>query len=205
MRAMPSVSDTTVPCVRTSAAVSRLRILLLMSSLISDGFNCMDFPSRAPGVLRSAGARNVTSGSQMVRHRLELAPDRGVDDGIADHDLRAPDKGLIDADRGLDLLAEMPFQRTFEIRQLGVRKPESARDVRARQTLVGVPERPEEISDFLDEADALGLDQHANEVAAFGIQTLAANRKEQRFLVRGGELRIVERHLHLRVVRNCGR
>jgi hypothetical protein len=44
---MPSEIDTTVPCVRTVAPVSRFWILLLMSSLISDGFNCMVSSRRA--------------------------------------------------------------------------------------------------------------------------------------------------------------
>ena len=40
MRQMPSVTETIVPWVRTSAPSARLWILLLMRSLISDGLNC---------------------------------------------------------------------------------------------------------------------------------------------------------------------
>ncbi len=47
MRQMPSVTETTVPWVRTSAPVSRFWILVLMSSLISEGFNCMVSSRRA--------------------------------------------------------------------------------------------------------------------------------------------------------------
>ena len=43
MRQMPSVTETTVPWVRTSRAVSRFWIRDLISSLISEGFSCMVF------------------------------------------------------------------------------------------------------------------------------------------------------------------
>ena len=39
-RQMPSVTDTTVPCVRTSAASAMLWILLRIRSLISEGLSC---------------------------------------------------------------------------------------------------------------------------------------------------------------------
>jgi hypothetical protein len=42
-RQIPSVTETTVPCVRTSDAPCRFWILLLISSEISEGFNCMKF------------------------------------------------------------------------------------------------------------------------------------------------------------------
>ena len=54
-RAMPSEIETTVPCVRTVAPVSRFWILLLISSLISEGFNCM-VSSRRTGTA-AAGTR----------------------------------------------------------------------------------------------------------------------------------------------------
>ena len=57
MRLMPSDSETTVPCVRTSAPVSRFWILLLISSLISDGFNCMFFPRAWPRSASRAASR----------------------------------------------------------------------------------------------------------------------------------------------------
>ena len=57
MRQMPSDTDTTVPCVRTSAPVSRFWILLLMSSLISEGFNCMVGSSRRAGASMPPASR----------------------------------------------------------------------------------------------------------------------------------------------------
>jgi hypothetical protein len=44
IRQMPSVTETTVPCVRTSAPVSRFWIFARMSSLISEGFSCIVTP-----------------------------------------------------------------------------------------------------------------------------------------------------------------
>ena len=41
MRQMPSVTETTVPCVRICAPASRFWIRLLISSLISEGLSCM--------------------------------------------------------------------------------------------------------------------------------------------------------------------
>src|SRR6266567_3613457 len=112
MRAMPSLSDTTVPCVRTSAPVSRFWILLLMSSLISDGFNCMIFLCACRGPSTAARAAPIgVSGSQMVRHRLQLAGHRAVDHRIADDDLGPADKRCVDADGGLDLFPKASLQR----------------------------------------------------------------------------------------------
>ena len=48
MRQMPSVSETTVPCVRFSAPTSRFWIRDLMSSPISAGFSCMTISSWFP-------------------------------------------------------------------------------------------------------------------------------------------------------------
>src|SRR5437667_2376091 len=147
MRAMPSLSDTTVPCVRTSAPVSRFWILLLMSSLISDGFNCMIFLLRLPWAVNGRARRaNWVSGSQMVRHRLQLAGHRAVDHRVADDDLGPADKRCVDADGGLDLLPKASLQRALEPRELGLAQWERARNLRPRQTLGGVLEVCEKVA-----------------------------------------------------------
>ena len=61
MRQMPSEIDTTVPCVRTSAPVSRCWIFALISSLISDGLSCMS--SRLRNGVMPATARPSRAGS----------------------------------------------------------------------------------------------------------------------------------------------
>ncbi len=44
MRQMPSVTEITVPSVRFSAATLRFSILVLISSLISEGLICIAVP-----------------------------------------------------------------------------------------------------------------------------------------------------------------
>src|SRR4051794_11948564 len=90
MRAMPSETDTTVPCVRTSAPMSRFWIRVRMRSLISDGFNCMMsvLVSRADDERRRRSALSA----QVLRHRRELGLDRAVDDGVADDDACTADQ-----------------------------------------------------------------------------------------------------------------
>src|SRR5690242_13558938 len=204
-RAMPSVSDTTVPCVRTSAPVSRFRILLLMSSLISDGFNCMAFPSRRDRGFLPPDAADVGSGSQMVRHRLELALDRAVDHRIADGDPGPADQRAVDADGGLDPLAEAPLERALELGELALGDREGAHDARAGETFVGILQCTKKIADLRDESDPVGADQHPDEVATIGIEPVAADREKQGFLVAHGEFRVVQRRAHPKVVRNRGR
>src|SRR5438552_4508984 len=114
----------------------------------------------------------------MVRHRLKLALDRSIDHGVADHDLRAADERLIDADGGLDLLAEAPLERAFEPRKLVLRQRESAGNVRSRKALVGIPECSEEIADLRQQLDPFGADQHADEVAALRVEPIAADRQK---------------------------
>src|SRR4051812_47485055 len=103
---MPSVTDTTVPCVRASAPISSVAIRLLMSSLISEGFSCMGLPRV---VLLNAGwwpaVEWITrvSSAQPVGHGVELRLHRSVDHGIADGDARAANQRRLDFDAGLDL------------------------------------------------------------------------------------------------------
>src|SRR5438477_1955516 len=69
-RQMPSVTVTTVPCVRTSADSERFCILLRISSLISDGFSCcIVAPGRflSPPHLRRGGAKR-RGGSAAYHH-----------------------------------------------------------------------------------------------------------------------------------------
>src|SRR6267154_4541570 len=147
MRLMPSDTVTTVPCVRTSAPVSRFWILLLISSLISDGFNCMIFSSRVSASVSAGVASVSTSGSQMGRHRLQFAPHRSVDDGVADDDSRAADQIGVHAHGCLDLLAKPLFKRGFERRKLAVGDWKRTRDVSARDAIGGVLQRIENLMD----------------------------------------------------------
>src|SRR6185437_6234166 len=165
MRLMPSDSEITVPCVRTSAPVSRFLILPLISSLISDGFNCMFFP-RAFAAFRVAGGVASVSklDPQRVRHRLQFILHRSVDHRVADDDLRPADQRRIDADRCLDLFAEAALQSLAQRRELRVVDRKRTDDLRPGHAVGLVLQRIEQRADFRQQADAIGFDQHADEV-----------------------------------------
>src|SRR3954466_6826476 len=78
MRQMPSVTDTTVPCVRMCAPASRFWMRLLMSSEISEGFSCM---KGSLSVLLLSFERGLERG--------ELRARGTVDDLVAQHDAHA--------------------------------------------------------------------------------------------------------------------
>src|SRR5215467_7066986 len=96
MRQMPSVTVTTVPWVRTSAASERFSILLRISSLISDGLSCCIL---APWNSLSFQRRG---------HLFELAADRAVDDLVADGDAHAADQLAVERDARLHAPLEAP-------------------------------------------------------------------------------------------------
>src|SRR5487761_2184803 len=103
---MPSVTDTTVPWVRTSAPMSRFWMRALMISLISEGFSCM--------------MCSLSLGAKLRRHRGELRLHRPVDHRVADRHARSADQLGVDADGHLDLPAETLFQRHLELGNLRV-------------------------------------------------------------------------------------
>src|SRR5205814_9352295 len=146
-----------VPCLRTSAPVSRFWILVLMRSLISDGFNCMIFLCARRGPSMAACATPMRdSGSQMVCHRLQLAGHRAVDHRIADNDPGPADERRIDAGGGLDLLAETSLQRALESGKLSLAQRKCAGDLRPRQTFGGVLEVCEKVANVREQPDSIG-------------------------------------------------
>src|SRR3974390_1866656 len=105
MRQTPSVTVTTVPWVRTSAASVRFSILLRIRSLISDGLSCCIL---APSLT-----------FQCRRHGLELAAHRAVDHLVADGDVDAADQLLVDDDARLHAALEAP--RHVRDQRIGLR------------------------------------------------------------------------------------
>src|SRR5437762_5392221 len=86
-RQMPSVTVTTVPCVRTSADSERFCILLRISSLISDGFSCcIVAPGRflSPPHLRRGGAKR-RGGSAAYHHPPPAADPPSCKEGGAEN------------------------------------------------------------------------------------------------------------------------
>src|SRR5215475_5620845 len=98
MRQMPSVTDTIVPWVRTSAASSRLLILLLMRSEISAGLSCC---------MVNSWKSNL---GERCRHRGELGAHRTVDHLVADDDLRAADELVVDRHPRIHFALEARFE-----------------------------------------------------------------------------------------------
>src|SRR5690242_8121349 len=106
MRQMPSVTDTTVPWVRTSAASARLWMRPLMSSLISEGLSCCMVAF--PGLLVS----------QRGGHRRELAAHRTVYHFIADLHPHAADQFLVHRHLRVDLAAVTALEIRRQRRRL---------------------------------------------------------------------------------------
>src|SRR5258707_14558087 len=101
-RQMPSVTDTTVPWVRICAPASRFWMRFLISSEISDGFNCMGCSLRF----------------QCGLERAELRARRTVNDLVAHGDLDTADQRLVDADLGLHLAAGAFLQPRHQVGEL---------------------------------------------------------------------------------------
>src|SRR3954447_26561603 len=102
-RQMPSVTETTVPCVRICTPASRFWIRPLMSSEISDALSCMalSFESRL--------------------ERAKLPARRAVDNLVAEHELHAADQLAVDADLCAHLAAGLLLQALHEVGELRIR------------------------------------------------------------------------------------
>src|SRR5437016_912069 len=129
MRQMPSVIDTTVPCVRTCAPVSRFWIFERMSSLISEGLSCIGSSVASPALLRTA-VINRKSTAQLRSHRIKLCLHGVVEDRVADRNSRAADQLRIDRHGRLNPFAEVLFERRGELGGLLERERKRALDLR---------------------------------------------------------------------------
>src|SRR6185295_16553630 len=104
MRQMPSVTETTVPWVRICAPASRFWMRVLISSEISDGFNCI----------------GCSLSFQCRLERAELRARRAVDDLVAHHDLHAADQLAVDHDLRAHLAAGLFLQPRHQVGELGL-------------------------------------------------------------------------------------
>src|SRR4051812_14310726 len=162
-RQMPSVTETTVPCVRICTPASRFWIRPLMSSEISDGFNCIE----------------CSLTFQCGLERAELRARRAVDDLVAQHDLHAADQLAIDIDRGAHLAAGSLFQALHEVRELRIGELEGRLHLGLDHALALVLERLELRADFAQQVEAVVLRQHAHEVFRLAVELAAQDRDEQ--------------------------
>src|SRR6266536_2061011 len=160
MRQMPSVTVTTVPCVRTSAESARLWILPRIRSLISDGLSCC-----MPGPLELVILLIHPSAFQRGGHVFQPAAHRGVDDFVADGDAHAPDQLLVQGDVRLHPALEAPLEVGDEARELRVVEPESRADLRLDHAFVRVLQLQELRADLGEQREPVVRDQHAHEIA----------------------------------------
>src|SRR5262249_21237810 len=151
MRQMPSVTVTTVPWVRTSAASVRFSILLRIRSLISDGLSCCIL---APSL-----------SFQCRRHGVELAAHRAVDHLVADGDVDSADQFAVDDDARLHAALEAP--RHVRDQRIGLRvvEREGAADHGLEDALALVLQLAELGIDLGQQREPVVGDQHAHEIA----------------------------------------
>src|SRR3954468_19324206 len=99
---MPSVTEITVPWVRTSDLSARLWIRVRIKSLISEGFSCcMAFPIYLVSVGTGRWALR-SAAPQSGIHRIELASHGSVYDLVPDAHSRTANELLVKADLGPD-------------------------------------------------------------------------------------------------------
>src|SRR5688572_20801479 len=154
MRQMPSVTETTVPCVRICAPASRFWMRLLMSSEISEGFSCMRIPLRF----------------QCGLERRKLRAHRTVDDLVAEQYPDAADEILVDSDLRPHLAARFLLQPLHQVLHLGLGELESGLHLGLDHALALVLQRLELLVDQRQELEALVVRQHAHEVLALGAE-----------------------------------
>ena len=182
MRQMPSVTDTTVPCVRDLRA--RVQVLDLGLDQFAD-FGRVQLH----GVSQPLADEGRPSSEHAVAfvHRGELALHRAVDHGVADRDARAADQIARSTITVASTL--LPNRRSSAavssassaVGQLGSALSIVALATPSASSLQRLEQRRRSrgIS-----ADAVGLDQHAHEVAAVRVEPVAGDRQQQRLLRR---------------------
>src|SRR5689334_23363389 len=135
MRQMPSVTDTTVPWVRTSAESARFWMRLLMSSLISEGLSCCMIAF--PGLLVS----------QCGGHGRELAAHRAVYHFIADLHPHAADQFLVNRYLSVHLAPIAALEIRGQRRGLRGVQRKGAFDYRLHHTLALILQLREDVED----------------------------------------------------------
>src|SRR5437773_6961478 len=222
-RQMPSVTVTTVPCVRTSADSERFCILLRISSLISDGFSCCIF---APIALSLSAAKNLlllcfsksrsfaslrmtnviprihTSRFQRRGHLFELAAHRTIDHFVAGGDAHAANQLLVHGDARLDPALQAPRDVRDEAVDLRVVQRKSGADFRFDHAFELVLQLDELLVDLRKQREAVVRDEHADEVARVDRKILPAQLHEQAVELLRAEIGIGDARAHLRVRRD---
>src|SRR6266568_2784355 len=223
-RQMPSVTVTTVPCVRMSAESVRLWIRLRIRSLISDGLSCcivapvaLSSRGRSPRDLYQHGAKGDPSlalgmtnvilrihSSRLQRrgHVGELAAHRAVDHFVADDDAHAADQLLVHGDARLHPAPEAPPEVRHEAVDLGVVQRKRGADLGLDHALAPVLELLEQGVDLRQQRETVVGDQHAHEIPRFDGKILLAQRDEQLVDLLGADVGVGDARAHLRMRRD---
>src|SRR5690606_31575441 len=128
MRVMPSVTDTTVPCVRTSVVAPKPSIRLLSSSLISDGLSCMFRLLESCYLARLRG--------QSIAHAGQLGLHRRIKYLIANRYTNTANKAGIDRNSRFELEAEFLLQPRHKLLHLIVAELKSTANISQRGAFV---------------------------------------------------------------------
>src|SRR3954465_10903788 len=187
-RQMPSVTETTVPCVRICTPASRFWIRPLMSSEISDGFNCIE----------------CSLTFQCRLERAELRARRAVDDFVSDHDLHAADQLAVDVDLRAYLAPGLLFQALDEVGELRIGELEGRVHFGLDHALALVLQCFELRTHLRQQVQAIVLRQHAHKVLRLGVEPAAEDRDEQSRHLRGGQIGVRDRGAHARIRRHFG-
>src|SRR5881296_2349015 len=189
-RQIPSVTVTTVPCVRTSADSERFCILLRISSLISDGFSCCIV---APGSFLRFQRRG---------HLFELAAHRAIDHFVAGGDAHAADQLLVHGDARLDPALQAPRDVRDEAVDLRIVQRKGGADLGLDHALELVFQLDELLVDLRKQREAVVRDQHANEVARVDRKILLAQLHEEVVELLRAEIGVRDARPRVRMRRN---
>ena len=155
MRQMPSVTDTTVPWLRMSAAAPRPSMRLLISSEISAGFSCM--------VLRLLSERVTTVSATFICSRRAATEVSSTSSPTTTR--MPPISSGSTCTVGLELAAEALFERRDDLLELRAVDRKGAVDDGVRHARARIDERAELRRDLRQSADAAVVDNRAQQVA----------------------------------------
>src|SRR5690606_3611862 len=185
MRQIPSVTETTVPCVRTSVDAPRPSIRAFSSSLISDGLSCM-FQTPESCYLAS-------SGGQRIAHARQLGLHRSVKYLVTHDHAHTADQIGIHGDGRLELEAELFFQPCDQLLELFVADWKSTANFCQRSSFELVFEKLELLCNLGQCQNTVVVDKQRDEITSGIGQRRLDQTGEELYALRRIEPRICHR------------
>src|SRR5258706_11184984 len=183
IRQMPSVTDTTVPCVRICTPASMFWMRFLMSSEISDGLSCICCSLSFQGGFE----------------RAQLRARGTVDNLVADHDFDAADERFVHTHARPHLAAGFLLEPGHQVGALGLLHFKSRIDLGLDHAFALALEHLVLLADLARHFEAAVLGQHADEVLGFARKLARKHGDEQAGDLGGGKIRIADRCAHARL------